>query len=144
MKPVLRSAVLVGSFSPLVTLSPSVLVLPGPQVDADARRSRALVLDGFRRPHGRFLGNRFDRGLVVTDRNRPTRLGNTSGRFLGYVMRRTLTAALASALALVCAPAFADVAPPPEEKMETACFFAFAAGILAVALWVVYRVRRRQ
>jgi hypothetical protein len=144
MKPVLCNAVLVGSLSPLVPPSPSVLVLPGPRVDDDARGSRALVLDGFRRPHGRFLGNRFDRGLVVAERNQPTRRGNASGRFLGYVMRRTLTAALASALALVCAPAFADVAPPLEEKIETACFFAFAAGILAVAVFVLYRVRRRR
>jgi hypothetical protein len=144
MKPVLRSAVLAVSLSPFVPLSPSVLVVPGRRVDDGARRSRALALDGFQGPHGRFLGNRFDRGLVVTDRNRLTRRGNASGRFLGHVMRRTLTAALASALTLVCASAFADVAPPPEEKIETACFFAFAAGILAVALWVLYRVRRHR
>jgi hypothetical protein len=59
-------------------------------------------------------------------------------------MRRTLTATLASALLLVGAPAFADVAPPPGEAIEAACFYAAAIGVLVVAVWLVYRARRRR
>ncbi len=59
-------------------------------------------------------------------------------------MHRPLTAALASALTLVCVPALADVAPRPEDTILQACFVAFVPGVLVVVIWVLYRVRRRR
>jgi hypothetical protein len=59
-------------------------------------------------------------------------------------VRRTLTATFATALLLVCAPAFADVVPSAEEEVGVAGVSAVVASIVLAAIWLVYRARRRR